>query len=534
MRRTAKTLHFPLAGVSLAGNYPQQAPPYTSPWAVNVRGEDVVERRDRGGSRPGLAKVCATKIGDSIQSIIPVTWTDSAGVRHHDIVAVADGTVSVVSGSVVEKNSPIYLKTDAGDYVVDEAGNRIVFDSIVSTVSGTVGSAMFDAVERNGDVYVADSVLRRYDPAGKAFSDVVATSGTVPTGQSLICLYRDRLILSGSDHVWYACRQGDVLDWDFGDDMDDSGRAIVGELSQAGRIGEPVTALVPNDGDRSMLLATAHGLFIMLGDPATGDLKCLSDEIGVVAPGAWANSPDGYTLFLSHDGVYFIPSGAVTKPTRFSAAILPDTLRNVNTATHKVSMAYDAEWRGFHLYLTPVNGTAVGTHWFIDYAAKAFWPVLLPLGMQPKAVARLQASTACAEVVLGCADGYLRKFSAAAATDDGTEIQSKVLLGPLAISPDGFEDAMLNEVHGMIGNSSATLGFKVFSGNYAEEAVDAAMAYINGTSSAFDAGGLWAAGRNRVVRARVRNPWQVICIEGTGAWTYESVVVTGSILGRAR
>ena len=534
MRKTSKTLRFPLAGVSLAANYPQQMPPFSSPWAVNVRGEDVVERRDRGGSRPGLVKVSATKIGTSIQSLIPVTWTDSVGVRHSDIVAIADGTVSVVSGSVVEKNTPIYLKTDDGDYIVDDDGNRIVFDSIVSNVAGSVGTSMFDAVERNGDVYIADSVLRVYDPAGKTFSDVVATLGTVPSGQSLICLYRDRLVLSGENHIFYACRQSDVTDWDFGADMNDSGRAFAGEASQAGRISEPITALVSNDADRSMIIATAHAIFLVMGDPTTGEMKCLSDEIGVVAPGAWANSPDGYTLFLSHDGVYAIQSGSISKPVRFSASILPNALRNINTTTHKVTMAYDAEWRGFHLFLTPVDGISVGTHWWIDYFGKAFWPVLLPLGMQPLAVSRIQSSTACSEVVVGCSDGYLRKFSAASATDDGTAIQSKVLLGPIAISADGFADAMLNEVHGMIGNSSATLGFKVFSGNYAEEAIDAAMAYINGTSTDYDASGTWVAGRNKVIRVRVRNPWQIICVEGTGAWTYEAVAITGSILGRAR
>ena len=59
------------------------------------------ESRRRGGTRPGLAKVCQTDLGDGVQSLTPIEYIDSAGVQRRDLVyAASDGTIGYVRGGV--------------------------------------------------------------------------------------------------------------------------------------------------------------------------------------------------------------------------------------------------------------------------------------------------------------------------------------------------------------------------------------------------------------------------------------------------
>jgi len=53
---------FPVGGLDRRFGF-QRQPPYTCADALNVRPDDVLERRRRGGSRPGLAKCFSTRLG---------------------------------------------------------------------------------------------------------------------------------------------------------------------------------------------------------------------------------------------------------------------------------------------------------------------------------------------------------------------------------------------------------------------------------------------------------------------------------------
>lgn len=538
MQPIARTLSFPVAGVSASSNYRKQEAPYTTPLAINVRGVDVVERRLRGGSRPGLVKAHDTQLDTPIQGIASVTWIDEDGIQRQDAVVVAKGSVYVIRGAADETEEPTLLWDD-GSVILWDDGEEIVFDNEVSEV-GTIGAASFTMAERNGVLLIADTVLRQYSPATGIVEYVLAKTGsTIPTGQSLVCVYRDRAFLSGENNVWYCSRQSDITDWDFGADFEDDGRAIVGAVSDSGRIGRKITAMISNNGDESMMFATENSIWILLGDPATGTLRCVSHEVGVISPTAWATSRDGLTLFLSYDGVYAIAPNVA--PYKFSERMLPNDLRNVSVTANTITMEYDPEFDGFHLFITPTAGTA-GTHWWIDHANRAMWRVSVPIAgtveapinMNPVAASRVAIGNRNQEVMLGCEDGYLRKFSATATTDDGEALESMVFIGPIPLCSDDAQDAMIDEVHGILGDAALGASYKVFTGKYAEDVADKAKAYQLGTGTDYSASGTWVEGRNKVVRVRSRNPWCIICIEGTGIWAYEAVAITGKRLGRIR
>jgi hypothetical protein len=536
---TTKSLTFPLAGVSRSRVYREQTRPYAAPWAVNVRAYGPLEERLRGGSRPGLVKVSPVNFGDSITAVSTVTYIDSEGVRQRDIVVIADGCFSILRGSAVTVPDTA-LSADDGTYILDDDGNRIVFPAIVSVMlSGNVLSPVFSIAERNGVLFIADSELKLFDPRLGVVETVWASKGTVPHGCPLVCLYRDRVILGGADHVWYASRQGDPTDWDFGADMNDPGRAVAGQVERAGHIGEPLTAIIPH-GDSILTLASPNAMWALRGDPADGSLAVLSTEIGIVAPQAWAMAPDGLLAFVSYDGVYVATPGE--RPVRFSAERLPQHLQDIDPACHTITMAYDANERGFHLFVTPnaVEGvTAQGTHWWIDIEHKAMWPVIVPATMQPVAATRISGANGLSEVVFGCRDGYLRKFSRSAAADDGTAIASHVLLGPFRMTSDDISDAMLTEVHGILAANVDTVQCGVIVGDSAEECADRAVEDIEGVMRGHEP--VYARARysltelrNKVFRPRARGVWAVIWLSSTTPWALETVAVTIAQLGRIR
>ncbi len=529
MRSSTKTLSFPLGGVSRRGGYRKQTRPYSAPWAVNVRAVGPSESRRRGGSRPGLSKLCPTDLGADVTALIPVTYIDSGDNRRHDLVYVVDGALGYVRSGVAY-DTTAELEDSNGVDVLDDNGVTIDFSSTVST------GALQGAV-RAGKIYLADTTLKTYDPGTGVVEAVPATGGTVPTGQPVISVYRDRIFLGGSDNLWYASRLGDSGDWDFGDDWEDPGRAVAGQLSDAAGTGGVVTAFVPVH-DQHLVMATENTLWVLRGDPATGRLENVSSELGIVSSGAWAVSPDGLLVFLSNDGIYVWSAASSASPARLSEEQVPDELREVSTSTNTVSMAYDPVERGFHLFVTPSSG--VGTHWWIDPENKAVWPQVFHEDHQPLSSALL-TTTGLGDVVIGGQDGYIRKFDQDEHEDDGLELASHVLIGPVRLSADDVRDGLLAEINGVMEDFSTggSVTWRVVLGKSAAEAVEAAVDDLDNVldgldpSSAFPSGS-WSEGRDTVQRPRARGAWLVVWLSSTASWSYEMVAIVARQLGRHR
>lgn len=526
-RVVSKQLAFPLSGVGRRGEYREQAtPPHSAPWALNVRGETPIERRKRGGSRPGLVKFLPSGFGASISALLTVTSVNSADERYRDLVVVSNGLCySVRSGSILTLDTA--WQTAGGVAIQTASGEAIEWES-------SVGATVNSATERGGILYLIDSGLKMWNPLTGVVTTMAPSDGVVPTGCRYVCLYRDRLFLYGADHVWYCSRQGDPTDWGFVRDMNDVGRAVAGQIERAGRIGEPITAMIPNN-DASLLISTKNGMWLLRGDPTDGSMVMVSDEIGVVSNTAWARSPEGVIAFLSNDGVY-LASGDGAPPVRWSAERVPDELRGIDVSANTVTMAYEARSQGFHLFITPTAG--VGTHWFIDVAHKALWPVRLADEHQPTTAARIMSATGdLSEIVIGCKDGYLRKFDDDAENDDGLDIESHVLLGPIRLSSNEMADAVLAEIHGVLADNSGTVKWRVVTGLSAEDATDAAVSGIeddlNGTQVYFQSGE-WSENRNKVDRPRARGPWAIIWLASKARWAYDSVTLRINQLGRLR
>ena len=533
-RTVKKTLTFPLAGVARRRGYRDQPRPYAAPWAMNVRGSGPLEDRDRGGSRPGLSKVNATKLGAVITALLPITSIDSTGARNRDLVIIADGILYNMSGTTISTVDADLLWPDDAIMLWDD-GEEVVFDSTVSSASPIGDTNAYHAAERGGKLYLADSVLRVYDPNTGVIDPVSASDGEVPTAQPVIAAYRDRIILTGANHIWYASRTSDPTDWDYGAEMTDATKPVAGQLGLAADIGNVPKAVIPFR-DKVLIFACANSMWQLRGDPGSGKIDIVSEDIGIIAPEAWARTPDGTLAFLSNDGVYIWGIGSSDRPMRFSEERLPDQLRNVDATTNQITMAYSPKGRGFHLFITPDAGG--GTHWWLDINNKAIWPVKLQNAHEPLAVARVESS-GLAEVILGCNDGYLRKFSTSASTDDGYQLNSHVLLGPFRISQGDTTDALVSEIHGIMADNDDFVDWNIFMGDSAETVTDQAVAGINSAligqdSKDVKASGRWEGLRNKVKRPRTRGPWVVVWLSAEGSWSYEAVAIVAKQLGRLR
>jgi hypothetical protein len=323
-------------------------------------------------------------------------------------------------------------------------------------------------------------------------------------------------------------RQAVPGDWNYACSLDDPARAVYGSQSDAGVVGEPITALIPR-GDQHMLIGCTNSLWAMRGDPTYGGrIDCLSRTIGTLSGSSWCSGPAGGTVFLSRDGLYYMQPGAVSRPESVSREKVPDELLGIDATANTIAMVPDTQERGVHIYVTPTTA-ADGDHWFVDWTNRGFWKDTYQETHQPSAVCTYAKDQSEPKIViLGSKDGYLREYDETVATDinangSTSNVDSYVLIGPFRLG-DEYHDGMLTEITGILDQQSGAVTWSVLVGDTAEEAVGA---------SAF-AAGTWNAGRSTATYPRARGAAAVVKVSGATRWAMESIVAVVQQLGKQR
>lgn len=471
--------------------------------------------RERGGSRPGLGKVFAQQLGSGakIQMLSTVQWIESNALRAR-LIAISNGTL----------------------YEEEPVGT-------MASVGGTFhATKIIHAAERGQILYIADhsdtpatssstNQPKKFNPATATISNwTAATAGTIPYGSTCICLWRDRIVLSGgttSPYGIFMSAQGDPEDWDYS--ATGVGAAVNLALADAGQIGDVVTAMAPHS-DTCLIIGSPTQLWIIRGDPAFGgQADIISQEIGIVDRGAWCTTPDGVMVFLSQDGLYAMPKGcaAGNAPESLSREQCPLELLNVDKSTTTVSMAYDVYARGIHIFLTPASA-GTPTHWWFDWETKGFWKVTVHSNYDPFcAHSRKNAVSDHSTVMLGCRDGYIRRFQTNLAADDSTNFTSYVFFGPFGESA-GMHDTSLDEMAVTLAQDSGDVDWEIRTADCAEDAFEA---------TAQESGEFTIAGRNNNVNPRVRGAASYIKLsngESGVAWGFEGGVAKFNKRGKTR
>ena len=331
------------------------------------------------------------------------------------------------------------------------------------------------------NVRLEDSITNRL--RGGSFTGIAA--GTRPTE----ILYQDR-VLTFSGRAIKATRMGDHTDTTLSSDVSDIIRPALFQFAHAGEQGGTVVALVPHK-DQFLVGFTATETWVQQGNPHSGSRHRVSDQVGIIGANAWCVAHDT-VYFLSSAGLYSVQAdGSGLKA--LSEDVLPDDLTGVADAA--CTLTYQHSDRGVYIHKT-------GTDWFYDTARGGFWPF------------------------------------------DTTETDSHILLGPFQLgearSPTSRSYGRVLNLHGNIATGSADVTWRIVTGDTAEEAADNGKAAI--TASLADASyatyvkaeGTWSAGRAHVRYPRTRAVWMVLWIHGTGAWAYETAILTAYISGAWR
>lgn len=326
---------------------------------------------------------------------------------------------------VAVSNGELWYETALGDLAELTSGSPPALGSGEQLCAAELRQKLYIADLANDDIKV-------YDPAAGTLAVLSASAGTLPTGTVLAASFNDRLVVCDGAGVWYASRQGDPTDWDYGADATDLQRAVASTSSDAGQLGRPATAIAPW-GDDYMIMAAKDQTWVMRGDPAAGGrLDNLSRVVGIIGRNAWCYGPNGEFVFLSQDGLYGISPGATTKPESISRETMPLEFLDIDLKTTKPSMAYDVRRRGIHIYLTRTTA-ASNAHWWFDWDTRTFWPVQIGnVNAQPISTYAYSGYRAReGYVLLGGQDGYIRRYDDDAETDDGSSFSSYIWLGPM-------------------------------------------------------------------------------------------------------
>lgn len=415
--------------------------------------------------------------------------------------------------------------------------------SIFSVTSGIVSATIngsgilvddFAAVmgqEAFGHAYFVDGTFSRdFNNTTNAVSAWAATDGTLPANARLIALYRGRVVLSGvvgDPHNWFMSKQGDPYGWNYSPATPNVKQAVAGNNSDAGLIGDIITALIPFSDD-VLIFGGDHTIYQLTGDPAAGGtIDLVSDKTGIAFGKAWAKDPNGVLYFWGQDGVYRLALG--TAPENISKGRIDARLRSVDLTANRVTMEWDFLRATLITLIQPLDSTDPCRIIRWESRTDAWWEDAYPASFGPSCLFAYDGpDPADQTLIFGCRDGYLRQIDETTDNgDDGTAIESSVRYTPF-IAETHASEVVLNDVMPVLAKNSGPIYVDVYTGQSAEECQTASSPRVRRLIA--------HAGRNSSIRQRVRGYAVQLGLSASGLrrWATEGLVASFADSGRPR
>lgn len=492
----------------------------TSALAVNVRAFEPGTNRMRGGSRSGLAK-----------------WNSRQPAGEEWVVQYMDLLVTVDPGAVVESSQSgrivQLVAVSKGNVAVATAGDTAWTTPVNNTgetpplnITGLIYGA-----SNNQIMYFADGVnWVKYTPATNTLDAWTASAGTLPEDSEentprLIENWRGRIVLSGlveDPQNWFMSAVDDPTNFDYSPLSITPTQAVAGNNAPQGLIGDVITGMCPYTDD-VLIFFGDHSIFVMRGDPmAGGQIDMLTNSVGAAFGRAWCMDPYGTIYFFSNRcGIYSLVPGQ--KPQRISQPI-ENFVQSIDTGANSIRLIWNDRQQGFHIFITPLDAPAASTHLFYEARQNAWWQdEFANKNHDPLCCCTFDGNLPGDRAVLvGGWDGYVRELSMTATRDDGYDIASEVVIGPLTTAQ--LDDMMLFDMQAVLGTDSGSVTFAVYLGRTAEEAL----------SSVPIATGTWGAGRNFTNSIRRASHAVYVKLSATSAWALESIRLRVATRGKVR
>lgn len=381
------------------------------------------------------------------------------------------------------------------------------------------------SVQSGLDMYFVDgTVYYYYRSSTNSMVAWTSTAGTMPvdsrTGRArLIANWNNRIVLAGfpnDPQNWYMSAKNAPRNWDSAPAVTVVSQAVNGTNPIAGSPGnlQDIINCIIRYSDDTLLFGCDHSIIMMAGDPMEGGSLQVVSPIGVAFGRPFCIDENYQIYFYStNGGVYKFTPGA--KPVPISQPI-KRRLEGIDLSSNVITMAYDTKWQGFGIWVTPYDSTKDGTNFFYEVRTNAWFPDFFENKNHcPQSVLEYDGDLANDRtILLGCRDGYIRKMTTDATDDDGTAIDSFVLIGP--IKTPNLDSILFKDPLAILGSESADVRYDVYSGRSPEEAFLKASA-----PSAVN--GIWKAGRNTVSAVRRDGHAHYVKLSASAPWTVEKI-----------
>jgi len=383
----------------------------------------------------------------------------------------------------------------------------------------------------------------------------VTSYGSLPNKAYLGCLYNGRVVLSGDpEHPfqWYMSRQANMFDFAYV--ANDPGTPVYGGASDLGELGDVIRCLAPYK-DEYLILGCSNSIWVLFGDPAAGGvIRELSLTTGIFGAKSfcWDNNNNFY--FLGNNGLYrtTVPG----TPVCISQLKLPRLIKDeaASPLTHRVILTYDAERHGILVTITLLSDGSNSNYWYDlnaldEQGIGGFFPEVYPDDCGVFSALYYDSNTAAhRSLILGCADGYIRKFDDTVKSDvvgqDSNAINSYVCLGPIAMSRRPRSEGLLAGVDLTVagGGSDETyqknsddVDFKIYTAKTSEQVLERLAANTNPNFAGTFTGPGNFRGSTR--RQTARDVYLGIRLQNTTvdeSWGFEDLIIHLKDSGRSK
>lgn len=532
------SLNFPKAGLDRSSAFGRQMPRQilpglwgkSTPVSINVRVHDLGDR-SRGGMRPGMFRHIQTPIVADwlVQGLNSITVSGSSSVQLN-----ASGRTP-------------YLVTVVQGYVYYAVAGATTW-TLATNLTGDTPPLNFDGLVRsfpcNQLLFFVDGVQYRYfEPATTSVKTWVASSGQLPADGSnnyarLGVLWRGRAVLSGlmeDDQNVFLSKTSEPTTWNYTPYPVTKTDAVAFDNSPIGLVGDSVQTLMPYSDD-VLLIGCSNSLYMCAGDPADGGEKDLiSSNLGTAWGEPWCMGADGALFFVgSRGGVWAMqlsPGGGRPRPQRVSQGI-EEILRTVDTGATGILMGYEPQDQVIHVFLSALAEPGTDDrHLTLDLRTMGWSELVFKnKNHNPLAICQFDGNTASErKLLLGSWTGHVRAFDREAVTDDGTPIESEVILGAALLTPQQ-DEVMLHSLQPILGTNSGEVAYEVLAAATAELALEAEPA----VSDVWDATEEGQGGRGNESRIAVAAHALWIRLRSTVYWSMESVKAVIETLGPVR
>lgn len=444
-----KEIDFPLPvnGIHLGAPW-HEIPKGFSASMKNMMPYDSLGRR-RLGTRPGLSKFFPMQFGGGAhicQHLSQVTLSNGTATNDY-VLCAFNGTV------YLQKPGDVSLTALTG-HTFSPTRSRIECCTYQDVIYISDGVAVYKCTDL--------ATLVVWAATGGGGSVFPVAGGEYPR---YIITWRGRVMLShldkgGSGQIFWT-KQGDPTNFDYGAVYDPTIAVASTTNFKAGQMANPITAMIPINED-VVLISTSNTLNKVIGDPEDGgQMNPVSQEVGVLNQDAWCMV--GTTLyFIGTGGFYRMVSGG--EPELLSGEAYDAAFKNLPQVGVYTEVLNDHKRHGIWITINYNNTSVTGfgtSHVFYSLLTGGFYPLTVPTttGGDDEAsgttAPKIGPTKGCTfdgtagtmqarEVLIGCRDGYIRKFDDTALTDDVADIPNQFFYSGLLQPAGATREAMLN------------------------------------------------------------------------------------------